>query len=633
MTFGRSADALFYQRYQLPFPNPEDHAGISDVAGTMRGAAGLFLDQQWGLFVAAPIFILTIVGVILMAQSKPERREVFWVGVVALPYTLVIANYAQWWGEWCPPARYLAPVLPLLALPFAFVLDNIHSILYKVIYGVLLLLSLLTTWGFLYQPQWVYNQPDGKSLLLLHGLPEIGSALGLPLGDINATRYLPSFVTPYFAYFKGHDLGDAAAQAAWRASIGPMIVIVGVVALCLILAYFGKRDKGASQAGGPSATGGHDARDIEMATAATPLEVAGPVSFRLARRYRAARSSIGAILRLAGERVAGAFGAYGAGPALAWAGGTSPGFRPTTGISAAHRPKQTVAKIAVRPPTALEGHRRQSPWLPYPRNDDDSDGTDNGSGVAREGGRTAVVTKTPVVTAPVVRERPAEPTAVAEPVPTPEPMREPVAASEKKVSFIGIIWRTRGLWLGLVAVGIAMYAQKLTTVDRNILQSIHWYILAIAVLLLGWLGTYKNRSFLVVPVPREKKSAEGSGVGDQVSGVRGQGLGEGEQKVEVTASQNGVEKPFEVGAGGAVLPKIPLSNGGSGVDEGMLIEWPVAPLPTRKRAAVEVAPPAPPTPPVMAEPVEEGLGMTSGCRYASAGRATGGMGFLTMPCL
>ena len=50
-----------------------------------------------------------------------------------------------------------------------------------------------------------------------------------------------------------------------------------------------------------------------------------------------------------------------------------------------------------------------------------------------------------------------------------------------------------------------MYAQKLTTVDRDILSSIHWYVFAIFVLLLGWLNTYVDRSFLVQPVERLKR--------------------------------------------------------------------------------------------------------------------------------
>ena len=79
------------------------------------------------------------------------------------------------------------------------------------------------------------------------------------------------------------------------------------------------------------------------------------------------------------------------------------------------------------------------------------------------------------------------------------------ATRSKVRGLLGVMWRTRGLWFGLIAIGIAMYAQKLTTVDRQIIPSIHWYALAIAVLLVGWLGTYVNRSFLVVPLRQEKK--------------------------------------------------------------------------------------------------------------------------------
>jgi hypothetical protein len=66
------------------------------------------------------------------------------------------------------------------------------------------------------------------------------------------------------------------------------------------------------------------------------------------------------------------------------------------------------------------------------------------------------------------------------------------------------LFRTRGLWLGLVALSLGLYAQMLTTANRDILNSIHWYTLAIVVLILGWLGTYKNRSLLVVPVRKPK---------------------------------------------------------------------------------------------------------------------------------
>ena len=176
-----------------------------------------------------------------MSQDRSSRQDLLWIGIVSVPYLLVIANYAQWWGEWCPPARYLAPVLPLFSLPFSFALGNIRSAAYKAVYGVLLLLSFLTMWGFLFQPQWMYNQPDGKSTLFVNGLSGLLNSLHITFFNSNdVVSFFPSFVVPYFAYFQSRAAGDAAAAAAWRASFWPVVIVFAVVLLCLVLAHFSK---------------------------------------------------------------------------------------------------------------------------------------------------------------------------------------------------------------------------------------------------------------------------------------------------------------------------------------------------------------------------------------------------------
>ncbi|HYO50421.1 MAG TPA: hypothetical protein VEW94_11280, partial [Chloroflexia bacterium] len=153
----------------------------------------------------------------------------------------------QWWGEWCPPARYLASVLPLLALPFAVSLDNIKNILYKGIYGALLALSILVMAGFLYQPKWMYNQPNGKSLVILNGLPELLRSLpgNLPARSITdeVLASLPTFVVPYFAYTRvGQELGDIWSALAWERSMVPVLFVGLVVITSLVIAWWPKRD-------------------------------------------------------------------------------------------------------------------------------------------------------------------------------------------------------------------------------------------------------------------------------------------------------------------------------------------------------------------------------------------------------
>jgi sugar lactone lactonase YvrE len=89
------------------------------------------------------------------------------------------------------------------------------------------------------------------------------------------------------------------------------------------------------------------------------------------------------------------------------------------------------------------------------------------------------------------------------------------------------VWRTRGIWLGGTGVALAMFAQKTLTVDGQVITSIRWYALAIFVVLLAWLGTYKNKSLLAEPsrpIPAESPSDVSSsttqrGVSATLSGV------------------------------------------------------------------------------------------------------------------
>jgi len=232
--------AFFYHRYGQITPNTSDHAGSNDFAGTLRGAAGLFYDEQWGLLIAAPIFVLAIVGVAVMALKRGWRKDLLWLGIVFVPYFGVIANYAQWWGEWCPPARYMVSTLPLLAMPFAISLEQINRPAYKGLYAILLVLSLGMMWGFMYQPQWMYHQPNGRNQVFQYGVPALLSSTGFseqaPAVSARLMNLSPSFVRPYFEYAsKGKANGDAASNTAWQTSLWLFLSTIAIVVWSLLL--------------------------------------------------------------------------------------------------------------------------------------------------------------------------------------------------------------------------------------------------------------------------------------------------------------------------------------------------------------------------------------------------------------
>ncbi|HET6262979.1 MAG TPA: PA14 domain-containing protein, partial [Chloroflexia bacterium] len=66
------------------------------------------------------------------------------------------------------------------------------------------------------------------------------------------------------------------------------------------------------------------------------------------------------------------------------------------------------------------------------------------------------------------------------------------------------LWRTKGFWLGGIGVAFAMNAQKVLIVDREVVGSIRWYVLAIFLVLVVWLGTYRNKSVLAEVVREER---------------------------------------------------------------------------------------------------------------------------------
>ncbi|HVF99892.1 MAG TPA: hypothetical protein VND68_08650, partial [Chloroflexia bacterium] len=81
---------------------------------------------------------------------------------------------------------------------------------------------------------------------------------------------------------------------------------------------------------------------------------------------------------------------------------------------------------------------------------------------------------------------------------------EPVARASRGQTPEPWLWRTKGFWLGGIGLAFAMNAQKVLIVDHEVVGSIRWYALAIFLVLVAWLGTYRNKSVLA-EVMREER--------------------------------------------------------------------------------------------------------------------------------
>jgi hypothetical protein len=77
------------------------------------GALGLLVDQQYGLLVWAPIFVLAPLG--LERLWRRSRAQASLLGAVVIA-TVGPGILHQWWGGWSPAARFLVPVTGQLVL-------------------------------------------------------------------------------------------------------------------------------------------------------------------------------------------------------------------------------------------------------------------------------------------------------------------------------------------------------------------------------------------------------------------------------------------------------------------------------------------------------------------------------------
>jgi hypothetical protein len=122
-----------------------------------EGLPGLLLDQEFGLLAYAPVFALALPG-FFQLWRKDARR-----GVSALALVAVVLGTASTWPMWRggfnPPARFLVPVIPVLAVAAAARLSRGLNA------GAALLIGwgLWTGLGGALEPRLVHRDRDGTA--------------------------------------------------------------------------------------------------------------------------------------------------------------------------------------------------------------------------------------------------------------------------------------------------------------------------------------------------------------------------------------------------------------------------------------------------------------------------------------
>lgn len=163
-------------------PNPAAPYGADAGAALAyigRGLTGLLVDQQFGLLPAAPIYACAFAGTIVLARARP--RLAVELVVIVVPYVVVTAAYAMWWGGISAPARFLVALTPLAALPIAAWWPR-QSAASRTLTLLLILISIAAVWprAFVDAGRLLYSDRTGYDLTLGWAAQAIDLALAFP---------------------------------------------------------------------------------------------------------------------------------------------------------------------------------------------------------------------------------------------------------------------------------------------------------------------------------------------------------------------------------------------------------------------------------------------------------------------
>ena len=157
----------FYVIWGTPNPSAPQGRDLMLTVDQMRqGGVGMLFDQQFGFLTHAPVYLLAAAGSILVARR--HSRLAIELALASVPYVVITASFAAWFGGVSAPGRYLAALVPMAVVPIAFWWRDRSSAPARAFALLLLLLSaglivpkLLVDQGLL-----AYNDQEGYDFLL-----------------------------------------------------------------------------------------------------------------------------------------------------------------------------------------------------------------------------------------------------------------------------------------------------------------------------------------------------------------------------------------------------------------------------------------------------------------------------------
>jgi hypothetical protein len=133
-----------------------------------RGVLGLLLDQKFGLMVYSPVYALAAAGAWFMLRERKTRLFTLGLAVTVFAFLASTTRYYMWWGGSSAPARFLVPIVPLLAPLVAVAIDRLSGVMGRSLVGTTVLLSIGIAVASVASPRerFLFSNPHGVSELV-----------------------------------------------------------------------------------------------------------------------------------------------------------------------------------------------------------------------------------------------------------------------------------------------------------------------------------------------------------------------------------------------------------------------------------------------------------------------------------
>jgi hypothetical protein len=137
-------------------------------ANIPRSLLGLLFDQKFGLLVYAPVYGLAAVGGWLMMRRREGRFFGLTLLAGACAFSISSARLYMWWGGSSAPARFLVPILPMLAPMVAVAIGASRGAFSRAAVGLTLITSLTIAAAGAAEPRQLllFSAPHGYANML-----------------------------------------------------------------------------------------------------------------------------------------------------------------------------------------------------------------------------------------------------------------------------------------------------------------------------------------------------------------------------------------------------------------------------------------------------------------------------------